>query len=387
MKRLLNIPKFVLWVSMLMLLISSCRKDNSFESDRSSPLNEYRNWLNKNGGAFKSERIRLKKEDRTFITGNLAWDKGIWYEYKGRKYVEIPFLFDGKISISQDTSAVKTTFSLVFRKAPNGKIEAAILIYSYGNVLTDESGRKSQGAIKSYNLINGEPSTLWLSMGDINHFKKIKRESADFSLKSENPLSYDRAMGCITYSFTDWVSYSYGGYDEIVVEAYPVISFYTICFNETEMLEENSDWGGGGGSGGSAEDENQSQQVAVSDYTSTESETFFSDEDMSSDGNYVPIVYKYRSQIFRSVPGGVIQNVILYDTFVDNAISTYIDKYGRTITRVVTTLDHLNSYKILEESNFTLADCFWSCSVNAIYKTNNTIFASRNWSNKHNEIR
>lgn len=130
---------------------------------------------------------------------------------------------------------------------PGKEFEAAILSTSYGNIIQDKVGNKSEGLIQSYFLLNGEKSTLWVKRNENENFIRAKRIIAKEATKINDDNASILRQSCTTYSFTDYGVYCTGGYDTYC-EIYSYTDSYTECTGSEEKFRVN-EWGGGGGGG------------------------------------------------------------------------------------------------------------------------------------------
>ena len=135
-----------------------------------------------------------------------------------------------------------------------------------------------------------------------------------------------------------------------------------------------SDNAGSGSGGGSPND-----VIETSNVTETMEEN---DETDALIGVAPKIRYQYNAQIVRT--NGYVTSVLVYPTTISNAHEVYIDRFGRTTTRILTVFGHNNSWTSLG----TTAMVYWSCFAYGrwIYSDGSPEY-NRTWTNSKTAVR
>lgn len=298
-----------------------------------------------NGGPFKDGNVSIRVSNGSVLTAKLDWDQEKTYTFQNRQYWRIPFLFDGKIMLSDSDKSENYSYSIVLRKNDSGKFEGAILNTIYGAELKDSYGKIVKKNYESYHLLNGEESTIWISETDFSK-KTIGNRVRSFNSNLIGNSQNQRSSDCQIYESTERVMgdcWSEG--DNVICNFFEFTTYTQVCENDEE--EDGDEWGGGGGSGG--ESEVEPETVISSDYTFEEPEfsTNYVEEDKDYSGQYVPITFEYRVTLTKIVSTGTITSVLMHNIIAQPMISYYTDKYGRIVTRVLTLFNHMNNFEIL----------------------------------------
>ncbi|MEO6683643.1 MAG: hypothetical protein ABIN48_12550, partial [Ginsengibacter sp.] len=209
---------------------------------------EYKSWLTKNGLSFKNGNINVRTGDENIISGKLDWSKSKNYDYKGRAYLEVPFLFNQNLFIHFKEFSGSSQFSMVFRNLPNEEFEAAIRSTTSGKIIHDEFGNKNEGTIQSYFLLNGEKKTLWVKREKDKSFIRVKRVRNDEVPRVIAENKSVQRSSCSTIAFTEYSVYCWG---DVECVTYSHTSYYIFCTGDrNDEKIDDGDWGGGGGGGG-----------------------------------------------------------------------------------------------------------------------------------------
>lgn len=248
---------YLLFSFSLFFIYTSCNKKSAdnihFDKLELSKKETLKSWLNLYGQSYKDGNIIVKSNEGLLLNGELDWNKMQTYEYKGREYIEVPYVFDNKFisPIKDKDGSNLVSFHLVLRSSINNGFEAAIRNTNYNSTLKDSEGNEINKTTQSYFLLNGKESTLWVS-DNKGTFLKATRQSR--LLKYNKSSNFIRSSNCRTYSFVEYSSVECHGqsgpsdYNIICSHTYHY-SYLTICENGQDEEEHDfgDDWGDGGG--------------------------------------------------------------------------------------------------------------------------------------------
>lgn len=234
---------------MISFLFVGCKKNSIQLNTSETP----ENWVSKNAGPFKEGIIQIKSSNGSLLKGKLDWDKMKNYTYRNKVYWSIPFLFGAERMISTDgKSSEKLSFNLILRINEKGKFEGAIKTTIYGDILKDISGRESKRNVESYQLINGEESTLWIS--DIDFRNKVKANRKTITIEQKDSQGAKNG-GCEIYQITEYELECEADADyNTTCYFIPYYTYITICQDSEEEDYDGDEWGGGGDTGGGSGD-------------------------------------------------------------------------------------------------------------------------------------
>lgn len=381
-------PIKLVCMSSLLFLLHSCNKQTLEGSLTEHSVETYKNWLTLNGGEFKNEMIQIVPSDQLItaksgqgitkspklVTGKLDWEQAKMLIYKSTVYTYVPFVFSGS-RILKSREGRQVSFQIVFRSSGASGIEAALLSHIHSESRNSINEQLQEKLVLSYMLLNGNKSTLWVSGGTNGKMLKANRS------EKVRANSHQRVMtNCTEHTLVDYTVVCHtedDGTYSTTCWLEPDYSYYYQCEDDEE---EYDDWPPGGGE---ASNPSLPDDIITTESSSKEYElNIIEDEPFNK---FEGIKYTLSSHIVKNSRSGFIVSVVLDPIVAIPMVSSYMDANGRTLTRQLTLFNHVNSYTILQPPTQVL--CYWSCNINAVYKVNNQIYATRNWQINKEELR
>ncbi|MBO9619162.1 MAG: hypothetical protein J7539_09025 [Niabella sp.] len=175
------------------LLLTACRRDIT-EHVQSIDANQVRKWLHENGGRYKNETVSVKNAEGAVVQGTLNWTKARQYNWEGRDYIDVPFLFQQYgVLMPGNASRGPAAFNMVIRRTGKGGFEGALRTTSYNAPVERLTrGDTITSIIDDYTLITGEKANLWQRDADNKHLDIVYR--ADLTAQDAANLRLAAAM-------------------------------------------------------------------------------------------------------------------------------------------------------------------------------------------------
>ncbi len=237
--------KRVFYLFVFLVIAYACQKQFNHETAAKQPeFESLKEWLVANGEIYSNGRLIINSGQGN-ITGLLNWRDVHAYKKQGLDYFEVPFLFaigniKTKVISTTNNNTPPTLFSIVFRKFPNGSIQAKLRTKTYYTSLESTTETK-KGSIESFYNLNGTWLNSWFYENDIRSTKIYKVKDQGYS-----------ARICHSYSTTSYETqcWSNGGANNgTTCTKVPIIVRYSYCATGEEETQ-LPDWGSGGLDGG-----------------------------------------------------------------------------------------------------------------------------------------
>jgi len=113
------------------------------------------------------ENMKLMLQNGHSINGNLSWQNAEQYSWQGFAYIEVPYIFNGKKQLIDQTDTLQ--YSLVLRVLHQNNYSGAIAITqsTRAKILGTDSMATVQ--TKTYTLLNGKEGNSWMSSGTVKN--------------------------------------------------------------------------------------------------------------------------------------------------------------------------------------------------------------------------
>lgn len=233
MKNKLNSSKILVLVSLLILIVFSCKKDTSIEN----PLNEAKEWYLKLSANSKTA-IESNNENIAIITKKILWDKSQIYKFNdGKEVVGTPV----KLTLGNKKDADGSYMLLIF------KIDD---VYNSQIIYNEKNDYFS-------NSTSSDVEAAFLITQKNNKIKSLAKSKEALSKTSKEKVMRTEVAEdiCVDWYLIETITYSDG--QIAVYETY----LYTIC-----STSGNGPGGGGGGSNDqdqNCSDANQESEVVT----------------------------------------------------------------------------------------------------------------------------
>ncbi|MBK7098056.1 MAG: hypothetical protein IPH58_06520 [Sphingobacteriales bacterium] len=195
------------------VFIVSCSK-KAVDSVYPTDITEAREWLRENGGVFKKGELQIILRSGKKITGILMWEEAKRLSYKGRDYIDIPYVFPRYEKILPGGENMPpVSYNLVLRKNKKGQYEGALRTTQYGVMAENLTiGGENAMVLQSYHYLDGRKANMWMGEVESTNLKSVEevkltpseianmREAAKISMTQESNTQPRRLSPvCQTY--------------------------------------------------------------------------------------------------------------------------------------------------------------------------------------------
>lgn len=288
-------PIYLLAISLLIfgIIIVSCNK-NEVSAVYQTDVPEARQWLRENGGVFKKGELQINLFSGEKITGTLMWEEAKRLSYKGRDYIDIPYVFPQYEKILPgDENMPPISYNLVLRKNKKGEYEGALRTTQYGVMAENlTKGGEQPAMLQSYQSMDGKPLNMWLGdeVGEnykvaeeinlsVNQIAEMRAKAKMAITKEGNTVARRAAPDCEAYliDYYETNFYYANAYDEsignVTVQRIHRTITMTVChpgndFNSDYYMPVTGSEGGGGNPSSPEESNTPNFQLSKQDQQS-----------------------------------------------------------------------------------------------------------------------
>lgn len=223
--------------------LASCKKTELLTHSPVIDQDDAKEWLEKNGKAYKTGQIALEAKDGQALKGALNWEKATRYNWSGKNYIDIPFEFDGQIIVPSYSGSGFLSCNMVIRE--NGDNFEAAVRFTEKNAYSElATGTKANPVLQTYQSLTGDILNAWARGADLQNFAverldvTLKEFQQIRSAQSKTTTVNRSTVVCDAFPYTYYVWRCPWGEDisteqeqmsPFVCVRTPMTAFYTVC--------------------------------------------------------------------------------------------------------------------------------------------------------------